>query len=177
LRIRHNTATSRRRWLLLAFPPLAALALTVALVSHASAAPVVQTNIHIPISTVYSDPCTGATVTLSGDDHLKSQVTFDEGAAGTGVHAHVHANIHVTGTDDQGNAYIGDEEDELLIDGRVDADGQSDQQEETSLLGTFVLVSQGAAPNLTVKLTVHVTLNPNGTVTAVVDHFTTTCHG
>ena len=175
MRPRHNTA--RRRWLLLAFPPLAALALTVALVMHASAAPVVQTNIHIPISTVFFDTCTGANVTLSGDDHLKSVVNFDEGAAGMGVHAHVHSNLHVTGTDDLGNTYIGNEEGEQLINGRVSEDGQSVQQEETSILDTLVLVSQGAAPNLTVKVIAHVTLNPNGTITVFVDRFTTTCQG
>lgn len=177
MRIWHTPATAWRRWLFLAFPPLAALALNVALAIPAEASPVVQTNIHIPISAVLSDPCTGANVTLSGDDHLKSQVNFDEGAAGMGVHAHVHGTIHVTGTDDQGNVYIGDEEGETLINGRVDADGQIVLQEEASILDTFVLVSQGAAPNLTKKLIAHVTLNPNGTITAFVENMTMTCQG
>src|SRR5690348_5762342 len=143
MRTWHNPATAWRRWLFLAFPPLAALALALALALPALAAPVVETNIHIPISAVLSDPCTGANVTLSGDDHLKSQVNFDDGAAGIGVHAHVHGNIHVTGTDDQGNAYIGNEEGETLINGRVDANEETVLQEETSILDTFVLVSQG----------------------------------
>ncbi|HEY7125588.1 MAG TPA: hypothetical protein VH540_16650 [Ktedonobacterales bacterium] len=177
MRTWHNPATARRRWLFLAFPPLAALALTLALAVPASAAPVVQTNVHIPISGVVSDSCTGANITFSGDYHIKSQVNYDEGAAGMGVHAHVHGNIHVTGTDDQGNEYIGNEEGETLIDGRVDEDGQTVLQEETSILDTFELVSQGAAPNLTMKVLAHVTLNPNGTITALVQRITTTCQG
>jgi hypothetical protein len=162
---------------LLAFPPLAALALALALVMQASAAPVIETNFHVPVSIVGTHPCTGATITISGDDHIQAQVSRDEGTAGIGVHAHVHQNAHLTGTDDQGTSYIGNEADELLINGRVDADGQIVQQEETSILDNVVLVSQGTAPNLRVKITVHVTLNPNGTITAVVDHLTMTCQG
>jgi len=41
----------------------------------------------------------------------------------------------------------------------------------------LVLVSQGAAPNLTVKIIAHITLNPNGTITAAFVRFDTTCHG
>jgi hypothetical protein len=56
LRSRHNTATARRWWLLLAFPPLAALALAVALVAPASAAPVIETNIHVAVSGLVTEP-------------------------------------------------------------------------------------------------------------------------
>ena len=174
----HNPATAWRRWLFLAFPPLAALALTVALAIPASAAPVVETNIHFPISGVFFDDCTGTDVTLSGDYHLKSQVNIvDEGTPGIGVHAHVHGNLHVIGTDDQGNVYIGNEVGEQLINGRVDEDVEITLQEETSILDTLVLVSQGAAPNLTIKILAHLTLNPNGTITALKISQTTTCHG
>jgi len=177
LRTRRNTATSRRRWLFLVFPPLAALALTLALVSHVSAASVIETNIHVLVSGLVTHPCTGASITLSGDDHIQAQVSQDNGAAGVGVHAHIPQNAHLTGTDDQGTAYIGNEADELLINGWVDADGRIVQQEETSDLINIEEVSQGAAPNFTMKVTVHVTLNPNGAITAAVEHFTATCHG
>ena len=165
MRTRRNTATSRRRWLFLVFPPLAALALTLALVSH------------VLVSGLVTHPCTGASITLSGDDHIQAQVSQDNGAAGVGVHAHIPQNAHLTGTDDQGTAYIGNEADELLINGWVDADGRIVQQEETSDLINIEEVSQGAAPNFTMKVTVHVTLNPNGAITAAVEHFTATCHG
>ena len=72
------------------------------------------------------------------------QVWEDEG--GVGVHAVFHKNPHFTGTDDQGNAYVGN--------GRgywSSTAGQCgwDGFEEVSQPITLVEVSQGAAPNFT----------------------------
>lgn len=39
------------------------------------------------------------------------------------------------------------------------------------------LISQGAARNGYAQLLVHVTINPDGTVTSVVDNLTASCHG
>jgi hypothetical protein len=178
LSIRHNTTTARRRWLLLALAPLAALALTVVLtvvlVSHASAAPVVSVNIRFPISgTALDNPCTVGVITLSGEDHLMGTVTDDHAG---GVHAIIHQDAHLTGTDEQGNVYIGNDTEENIIDGRIDENGEIVQATD-SLPLTVELIGQGGAPNLTEHITAHITLNPNGTITAAFVRFTTTCHG
>jgi hypothetical protein len=86
MRTWHNPATAWRRWLFLAFPLLATFALTLALAIPTSSAPVTETNIHVPVSGLVTQPCTRANVTLSGDDHLQTQVSRDNGAACVGVH-------------------------------------------------------------------------------------------
>jgi hypothetical protein len=40
--------------------------------------------------------------------------------------------------------------------------------------GLFNVIGQGAAPNFTVRMVVHTTVDANGNVTAVVDHLTAT---
>ncbi|HEY7094446.1 MAG TPA: hypothetical protein VH393_14785 [Ktedonobacterales bacterium] len=177
MRTRHNTATTRRRWLLLALAPLAALALSVALtlvlVSHASAAPVVNVNIRFPISgTAVDNPCTVGVITLSGEDHLMGTVTDDHAG---GVHAIIHQNAHLTGMDEQGNVYIGNDTQENIIDGRFDENGEI-VQETDSLPLTVELIGQGGAPNFTEHVTAHVTLNADGTITAEVIDIRLTCH-
>ncbi len=178
MRILHNTATARRRWLLLAFPPLAALALTVALVAHASAAPTFSINLRIPVSgATVVNPCNGSNVTISGDEHIMGQVgeeTLPDGVVG--VHAVFHNNTHFSGTDNQGNAYVGNGTEDILATGQLTADGQI-VFEEDSLPIDVVIVSQGAAPNFTEHVSVHITLTPNGTITAAEVHLSETCQG
>jgi hypothetical protein len=176
LRPRHTTATTsttRRRWILLAVPALAVLALTVALTGPATAAPVISINTHIPISgPAVDNPCTVGVVTLSGDLHLMGTVTDD---ASGGVHAIIHENAHLTGTDDQGNVYIGNDAQETIIDGRFDENGEIAQETDSQPLHVE-LIGHGTAPNFAEHVTAHVTLNANGTVTAVVVDVSLTCH-
>lgn len=156
---------------MLAFPALAALALTLALVFHASAAAsVVKINIDRPVSGVdVFNPCTGVDITESGDEHLVVQETLNDAG---GEHIILHINLHLAGTDAQGNAYSATETDtdELNINGQVA------EAEETVPL-TLVEVSQGTAPNFLEHVTLHVTFNADGTITTEVIHASATCLG
>lgn len=112
-------------------------------------------------------------LTLSGDDHIMAQelINFDTDSE----EIHVHENAHLTGTDDQGNAYIGNIDDQLVMTARFDASGQG--QEETSEPLTFVEISQGAAPNFIEHAALHLTLHADGTITGEVIHLSVTCQG
>lgn len=123
-------------------------------------------NIDIPISGSVFNPCNGEVVAFSGVDHVTVHITLDNSG---GFHADVHENIHVTAVGDQGNRYVGNQEVNAPFNGKVGF-------ETTSTL-TFSETSLGSAPNFDVHAIFHLTVNPNGTVTAFVDHFTASCRG
>ena len=167
MRTWHNPATAWRRWLFLTFPALAALALTLALAIPASAAAtVIDINVHVPFGGPVFNPCTGGDITLSGDDHIMAHEIINDADH---AEIHVHSNVHLTGTDDQGNAYIGNLEGESVLNVRVG--------EEATDTQSLLEISKGAAPNFTAHFTLHITANANGTITAEVDHATATCQG
>src|SRR5215470_3093174 len=120
-----------------------------------NAAASVVINVDIPISGAVFNPCNGETVTFTGIDHFTLSVTFD-GAGG--FHADAHDNVHVTATGSLGNSYEGNQEDNSLFNGRVGF-------EQTFGL-TFSEISTGSAPNFELHILEHITVNPNGTVTA-----------
>lgn len=126
----------------------------------------VVTNIDIPLSGVLSNPCNGENVTFSGTDHFTLHITFN--SAG-GINAVAHDNIHVTASGDQGNSYVGNQEDSNVLNARVGA-------EQTMTL-IFSEISQTKAPNFEVHAIAHVTINANGSVTASVNNFTAVCRG
>jgi hypothetical protein len=161
---RYNTAPTWLRWLLMAFPPLAAIVLVFVLVSAVSAASYI--NIDVPVNSTVFNPCNGEHVAITGVDHFTAQLTF--GASGS-VHIGAHDNLHVTGVGDQGNTYVGNSESPFILNGRVAA-------EETTPL-SFSLISQGSAPNFEEHEIFHLTVNADRTVTAFVDQFTETCQG
>ena len=132
---------------------------------HALAA--VVENVHdIPLSGAVFNPCNGETVTFTGVDHFTMQVTLD-GAGG--FHADFHDNVHVTATGDQGNSYVGNQEDNGPLNGRVAM--------EQTLPFTFSEISKGAAPNFEVHALQHITVNANGSVTVSINTFTSSCRG
>ena len=122
------------------------------------------TNIDIPVSGSAFNPCTGEMVTLSGVEHLTVRMTLNGSG---GFLLGVHANIHVTATGNLGNTYVGNQENNFELNGHVGS--------ETTSTFTFSEISQGSAPNFMMSALVHVTVNPDGTVTALVDKFTTEC--
>ena len=126
----------------------------------------VQTNITVPVSGTVINPCNGETLNFSGSAHFNSSVTL---SGSGGFHLAQHDNIHVTATGDQGNTYVGNEEDSFELNGTVGI-------EETAT-DIFTEISRGSAPNFVQKAVFHVTVNPNGTVTAFVNDFTAQCRG
>jgi hypothetical protein len=163
MKIRYNAATPWRRGLL-AFPPLAAIVCALVLVMPALAAPII--NIAIPISGSVFNPCNGENVTFNGVDHFTVHITLDHNG---GFHADSHDNISVTAIGDQGNTYVGNETDNNPFNGKVGF-------ETTSTL-TFSEISKGSAPNFFVQSVFHLTVHPDGTVTAFVNKFSATCRG
>ena len=170
MRTQHNTATAPRRWRFLAFPSLAALALTVALARPASAQNFVfHSQNYIPILQGESNPCFAGAFVLAGVAHQVLELNLDDTSLDSVYHFINHENVQLTGTDDQGNKWIGNLTQNTAFDGRV---GQ-----KVTVPVTLPLVSNGTAPNFVVHATEHFTVNANGTVTTVIDNITTNCVG
>ena len=149
-------------------PSAAAFSLGIAallLMAVKSAASVV-TNVHSPVSGSVTNPCNGEIVKFTGVEHLIATVTIDRSG---GFHLTAHENIHITATGNLGSSYEGNQENTFEFNGRV-----GDEQ-------TFVLnlsaISKGSAPNFELHVLQHETVNPNGTVTSLVDHSTASCRG
>jgi hypothetical protein len=161
---RHHTALAWPWRLVRVFPPLAAIVLVFVLVTSASAAQLINQDFPISFSAV--NPCNGENVAVSGVLHFTEFQTV--GASGNVLTGN-HQNLHLTGVGDQGNTYVGNLETNNVF-------NTQNGMELTSTLSQ-PLISQGSAPNFQVHAIVHVTINPNGTQTAFVDHFTATCLG
>ena len=126
-----------------------------------NAAASVFLNFDMPVSGTVLNPCNGETVTFSGIDHFTFIID------GTGLI--LRDNIHVTAIGSLGNSYEGNTEDINQFGDRVGAEGTT--------VSTIRLISTGSAPNFEMDQVVHVTVNPNGTVTADAGHFTSNCRG
>ena len=154
----------QRRRLLLASSTLAATTLAAWTGSPVQAATVVNTD--VPVSITLSNPCNGEIIPLSGMEHFVFRLTYDNNG---GVHVGGHENIQLTGIDNDGNTYVGNLEN--LSDENAEVG-----HEDTSTL-SFEVVSKESAPNFLVHAVFHVTVNPDGTVTARVADFTAECRG
>ena len=159
-----NYLHSQRRLVSTGVSCLIAVVCALLLVMPALAAMV--TNGTTPVSGTVFNPCNGELVAFSGTDHFTIRITLDNGG---GFHAGFHDNIHVTAIGDQGNTYVGNQEDNFVLNGKV---GQAVTEPFT-----FSEISTGSAPNFIVHALFHVTVNANGTVTASVDNFTAECRG
>ena len=131
-----------------------------------SAVAAVLTQLRIPVNGAVFNPCNGETVTFSGIEHFIASETSNGGG---GFHLAERDNIHVTATGSLGNSYEGNEEDSFELNGRFGV--------EQTIPQTFSEISNGSAPNFEVHSLFHITVNPNGTVTAFVDNFTASCRG
>ncbi|HEX8178835.1 MAG TPA: hypothetical protein VF525_04755 [Pyrinomonadaceae bacterium] len=111
--------------------------------------------------------CNGETVTLSGE--ATTLITVSDTSGGRGVTTHIH--FHLEGTSASGTHYIVNE----TVNG---ADlGAGDIPATFNSTGSLHLISQGGGENLTVRTTIHTTINANGDVTAQSFEFQTVCNG
>ena len=124
------------------------------------------TNIDIPVSGVVFNPCNGEIVTFSGVEHFTARTILD-GSGGFLLSR--HDNIHVTATGNQGNTYLGNQEDNSELNGPVGSESISRT--------TFHEISKGSAPNFVINALMHIIVNPDGTVTAFMDYFMAACQG
>ena len=141
----------------------------VALAGSAGArAETVTTVEQIPINFV-TDGC-GEPIELSGTLHLVSHVTVD--AAG-GLHFVSHANPQgVTGRGlTSGTIYQGTGVTRSNF--NLTAGGAT----EFTSVSSFKIIGRGPTDNFLVQQVFHVTVNPDGTVTTVVDQFFVKCQG
>jgi hypothetical protein len=126
----------------------------------------VVTSVFIPISGTVFNPCNGENVAFVGVDHFTARLTISRNG---GFHVDTHDNIHVTATDDQGNTYLGNQEDNSEANGFVGV-------EQTAPF-IFSEITKGSAANFEVHALFHITVLANGTITAFVNTFTAACRG
>lgn len=124
-----------------------------------------------PFDSVAVNDCNGELVQLNGTLKISSQTVFD---AHGGYHATfqlVPQNVRGVGLS-SGTAYkaVGGQHDSI----KISAAFAPFVSTSTSM---FNLVSQGGAPNLQVKYTLHTTINANGRLTANVEKFSSKCSG
>jgi hypothetical protein len=94
-----------RRFLFAPFSVLAAVTLVTSAASAAQAATVINTD--VPVRIVAFNPCNGEALALDGMGHFVFRVAYENNGA---VLVGEHYNIHVTGTGDKGNTYVGNSE-------------------------------------------------------------------
>ena len=161
----HTTLRSWRRWLFIAFPPLAAVLFALALTLPALADQVY--NMTVPTNFTVTNPCNGENVALSGNEHETLHTTIDSNG---GHHSDIHANLQdVKGIGDQGNTYT--------IPGQFHGSFNGQVGSENTLTETFNVISTGSAPNFVMQENTHITVNPDGTVTSTHGNFRTECTG
>jgi len=125
------------------------------------AKPVIQINQKDDIGPISVwNPCTLETVLLEGTYHLNGQLLID--AAG-GFHLNAHVNVHLTGV-----GLLSDED--YIGKGRANLtlklkDGSADV---LNGMMKIQLISKGQEANATLTMKVHITVNANGDVTAVI---------
>jgi hypothetical protein len=134
------------------------------LVIAGNAPATVVDNNRTPVNGAVINPCNGETVTFNGVDHFVATVTLDSSG---GFHLNATDNVHVTATGSLDNSYEGNEEQRMQLNGRVGI-------VQTNVM-TVTVISLGSAPNFVVHALQHITVNANGTVTASISTFTSSC--
>jgi hypothetical protein len=130
----------------------------------------VTENLKVPTDIGVYIPCAdggaGELVTLSGDLHVL--VRFTQSKQG-GIHAGVHFQP-------QGITGVGD-----TTGDRYQATGVTQDQfnatvgVEETFINNFRIIGQGTGNNYLVQNLFHITINPNGTLTAFVDRLSVDC--
>jgi hypothetical protein len=115
------------------------------------------------------ESCSGENISLSGELLLITHVTEDSSG---GLHAQItFVPREVLGVDASGTQYrevVGQRQ-------RFNVSGQGTLTE--TFTTEFMLISEGGSDNLLERATVHVTITPNGDVTAFVNNVSFQCVG
>ena len=161
----HTTMHSRRRWLFMAFPALAAVLFALVLTLPALADTVY--NITYPVTFYVTNPCNGENIVISGNEHDTLNITSDGNG---GLHIVFRGNLQdVTGVGDQGNKYHAPSTFHFAYNIKVGA--------VQSFTTYYSFISQGSAPNFRFREDAHFTINADGTVTSSFDNIRTECRG
>ena len=166
--------TRNRFRLMVVSIPILAFALALPCVAAAA----VVFNSQIPFSVVVANPCPpGNPIAATGNFHLLVHFTADSNG---GFHGDLSSNVDdysavdtVTGTKYQ--AHQNGQTNDAFPPTFFKFNNPSGAQLEFTQDFTVGLESQGSVPNLNLRLQLHVTVNANGDVTAVVTNFRFTC--
>jgi hypothetical protein len=159
-----------------AFKPFAVLAVAaLLLLSQATSAAAAQVfNVTEPATTIFPNgfvnPCNGETIRVTeGVGHLHLETTT---SANGGFHADINGNLEgVKGTGSLGNSYT------VTAWFHESTNSSSNSAFVFSDGDVFHLLSSGSAPNFDFSAVIHVTINPNGDVTATVSDIRPKCVG
>lgn len=144
---------------------LSAVALSCALVLPSFAEAV--TNTRQAVTFEQATPCTGELITFTGEIHgIFRTTSIDENGRFQEI---FKTQFHGKGTGTSGTEYIFN--DEIT----QDANGQVGM--EITFVQSFNILARGSAPNLTLFMQGHMTVNANGEVTAFFDQFREICRG
>jgi hypothetical protein len=165
--IRFTTRRATRTVALL----LALLTLVLSAATPTQAATTVHDTVTLPFDVVLVNACTGEDIAFSGHVITTSVTTID---STDGFHAHVTSTPHhVRGTGvHSGRTYaaVGTTLDTI----QAPAHGA---QFVSNFTSTYKLVSQGSSENLHIRMMGHVTITPNGDLTAVFSTLSLVCQG
>jgi hypothetical protein len=148
------------------------LALIVALgVAQAQAkATTVIANVRVPIDLYVYVPCAaqgaGEYVLLTGPLHILFTTTIDDQGGYHSKFQNQPQGISGTGFT-TGDKYQATGETQGTFNGKIGY--------ETTYVNNFKIIGQGPGNNFLIHETFHVTVNPNGELTAFVDHFSVEC--
>jgi hypothetical protein len=122
----------------------------------------------VPIAFTLYDPCAGEFVDIAGGIHTVSHVR-DRGAGGSQVTFHQNF-ANVTGVGETSGT-------EYRVAGSASQTMNVGGARVSSLTVREVFVTRGSAPNQTIGIRMHVTVNADGETTAFVDESATECRG
>lgn len=153
---------------------LALMLLIVGLTGAAfSQATAVTTNQFVPLALAVFVPCAnggaGELVFLEGTLHLQEHITINNNRANLKVHAQpqgVSGVGQITGDVYRGTGVTQEQDSIALVNGAS----------EFTFINNFRLIGPGPGNNLQTHQTVHLTINANGEVTAVVDNTNIDCN-
>ncbi len=124
------------------------------------------TNTEMPFTATLTD-CNGQPVVISGTMHMVTQFTT---TASGGTHTHIHTNYQdVSGT--SGTTTY------RAVSSNHHTFNSSGAQSEFTTIEDVKLISQGPLDNLTIRVTMHTTVNANGQATASFITFEVVCNG
>jgi hypothetical protein len=124
-------------------------------------------QIRLPLSGSVYDPCAGQRVSFTGEGNYVFHETYDD--HGVTIDGHVNAsNIKGVGTD--GTLYVGSEAGSNPFHLNFSAGGGEFTSEVMTLL-----TSRGSAQNVVLHGISHLTVTPDGQITAAVSQYTAGC--
>jgi hypothetical protein len=148
---------------------LIAVSAFLAAASPAAAKPEFRVNQQLPLAGFQVDvPCTGDTITFT-QGYLHDMFSFTINGNRISITSHDQPH-NLKGTDSSGRWYEG-----VGITREHDSGSLTGNQFEFTFVNNFYMVGKGGAPSYKTHETTHVTVRPDGTVSAAHDKVRITC--